>query len=53
VTTARINPRSGLLTTANDPGAIQEIFRVEDLGKLGSAVSAGDRLSNQDTYDVF
>lgn len=53
VTTARINPRTGLLTTAGDAGAITELFRVEDLGKLGSAVSAGDRVSNQDTYDVF
>lgn len=53
VTTARINPNSGLLTTAGDPAAIMELFRVEDLGKLGTAISAGDRLSNQDTYDVF
>lgn len=53
VTTARINPNSGLLTTAGDPAAIMELFRVEDLGKLGTAISAGDRLSNQDAYDVF
>lgn len=53
VTTARINPRTGLLTTAADPGSIQELFRVEDLNKMSSAVSAGERISNQDTYDVF
>lgn len=49
ITTARINAGSGLLTSANDPDAMMEIFRVEDLEKLGRAASS----NRQDPYEVF
>jgi penicillin-binding protein 1A len=49
ITTARINAGSGLLTSASDANAIMEIFRVEDLEKLGRSASN----SKQDPYEVF
>ena len=53
ITTARINGRNGLLTSGGDPGAIMEVFRNEDLGKLGSAIGANDRNTQSDPYEVF
>jgi penicillin-binding protein 1A len=53
VTTARINPSNGLLTSAGDPNAIMEVFRVEDLGKLSYAGAAAAGDSKQDPYNVF
>jgi len=53
ITTARINPRSGMLAGAGDSAAIMEVFRVEDLGKLGTAVSSSASSAEQDPYDVF
>jgi penicillin-binding protein 1A len=50
ITTARINSGSGQLTSASDPGAIMENFRVEDLERLGRSASAGGR---EDPYEVF
>jgi penicillin-binding protein 1A len=50
ITTARINSGSGQLTSASDPAAIMENFRVEDLERLGRSASASGR---QDPYEVF
>lgn len=50
ITTARINAGNGQLTSASDPNAIMETFRVEDLERLGRSASAGGR---QDPYEVF
>jgi penicillin-binding protein 1A len=50
ITTARINSASGQLTSAGDPAAIMENFRVEDLERLGRSASATGR---QDPYEVF
>jgi penicillin-binding protein 1A len=50
ITTARINSGSGQLTSASDPAAIMENFRVEDLERLGRSASAAGR---QDPYEVF
>jgi penicillin-binding protein 1A len=50
ITTARINSGSGQLTSASDPAAIMEMFRVEDLERLGRSATAGGR---QDPYEVF
>jgi len=50
ITTARINKSSGLLTTAADGNAMMEIFKVEDLERLGRAGTSGGK---QDPYEVF
>jgi penicillin-binding protein 1A len=50
ITTARINSGSGQLTSASDPDAIMENFRVEDLERLGRSAIASGR---QDPYEVF
>jgi penicillin-binding protein 1A len=53
VTTARINGRNGLLTSASDPGGIMEVFRLEDLGKLGSSLGTASTQSESDPYELF
>jgi penicillin-binding protein 1A len=53
ITTARINPRSGLLSAPGDGSAIMEVFRVEDLSKLGSSTASNTAGQGQDPYDVF
>jgi len=50
ITTARINKGSGQLTSASDPAAIMETFRVEDLDRLGRGSASSGR---QDPYEVF
>ena len=50
ITTARINAGNGQLTSASDPNAIMETFRVEDLERLGRSASSTGR---QDPYEVF
>lgn len=50
ITTARINAGNGQLTSASDPNAIMETFRVEDLERLGRNASSAGR---QDPYEVF
>lgn len=50
ITTARINKSSGLLTSAGDGNAMMEIFKFEDLEKLGRSGSGGGK---QDPYEVF
>ena len=50
ITTARINKSSGLLTTAGDGNAMMEIFKVEDLERLGRSGSSSGK---QDPYEVF
>ncbi len=53
VTTARINGRNGLLTTAGDPGAIMEVFRTEDLSKLGTSLGTTTTKTESDPYELF
>lgn len=48
LTTARINAGSGLLTSAGDNAAIMEVFRVEDVERLGRSTS-----TREDPYEVF
>lgn len=50
ITTARINNGSGQLTSASDPAAIMEMFRVEDLERLGRSTAGTGK---QDPYEVF
>jgi penicillin-binding protein 1A len=53
VTTARINGRNGLLTSAGDPGGIMEVFRVEDLSKLGTSLGTASAQTESDPYELF
>jgi penicillin-binding protein 1A len=53
VTTARINGRNGLLTSAGDSGGIMEVFRTEDLSKLGSSTSTASTQTESDPYELF
>lgn len=53
VTTARINGNNGLLTNAGDPAGIMEVFRTEDLSKLGSSMGATNTQSESDPYELF
>ncbi len=53
VTTARINGNNGLLTSAGDPAGIMEVFRTEDLSKLGSSLGATNTQSESDPYELF
>ena len=53
VTTARINGNNGLLTSAGDPSGIMEVFRTEDLTKLGSSLGATNTQSESDPYELF
>lgn len=53
VTTARINGNNGLLTSAGDPAGIMEVFRTEDLTKLGSSLGATNTQSESDPYELF
>jgi penicillin-binding protein 1A len=53
VTTARINGSNGLLTSAGDPNGIMEVFRTEDLNKLGSALGTASTQSESDPYELF
>jgi penicillin-binding protein 1A len=48
LTTARINANTGLLTSAGDAAAIMEVFKVEDIERLGRSTSA-----RGDPYEVF
>jgi penicillin-binding protein 1A len=50
ITTARINSVTGQLTSASDQSAIMEIFRVEDVERLGRGAGNSGR---QDPYEVF
>lgn len=52
ITTARINRHNGLLTAPGDPSAIDEVFRAEDLDRLGSS-SGVESTTAADPFDVF
>jgi penicillin-binding protein 1A len=53
VTTARINGRNGLLTSAGDPSGIMEVFRIEDLNKLGTSLGTASTQTESDPYELF
>ncbi|HET6546580.1 MAG TPA: penicillin-binding protein 1A [Rhodanobacteraceae bacterium] len=54
ITTARIDPATGLLAPASQSGAILEVFKVEDVARL-AAQSNPSRQNNEqrEAYDVF
>lgn len=54
ITNARINARTGMLSAPGDSSGVQEIFRVEDLKRLGTMVGFGDAPANDpNPFEVF
>ncbi|MCU0757301.1 MAG: PBP1A family penicillin-binding protein [Xanthomonadales bacterium] len=52
ITTARISRHNGLLTSPGDPSAIEEVFRAEDLDRLGTTTGV-ESTTTADPFDVF
>jgi penicillin-binding protein 1A len=52
ITTARISKHNGLLTSPGDPSAIEEVFRAEDLDRLGTTTGV-ESTTTTDPFDVF
>ena len=54
ITTARIDPGSGMLLGGAGEGGTQEFFRAEDISRLMSAsVTESERDREQQTYEIF
>jgi penicillin-binding protein 1A len=53
ISTVLINRDSGLPTTASDPNAMQEIFKVEDVDRLRAKASQQQEKDQQHAYDIF
>jgi penicillin-binding protein 1A len=54
ISTARIDPVSGYLASSDDPGAILEIFRSEDIARLAAPPpEALDESQQGEPYDIF
>lgn len=54
ITTARIDPDTGLLAPSSQPGAILEMFKVEDVARLEAQSDESRRNTEQrEAYDVF
>jgi len=55
ITKVRIDPSSGLLAAAGDPGAILEVMKTEDATRLASLPAQNDDENGEQTkaYDVF
>lgn len=52
ITTARIDPATGLLAAADDPNAILEVFRTEDVARLATQPRPDEAVQHE-AYDVF
>ncbi|SFK48681.1 penicillin-binding protein 1A [Rhodanobacter glycinis] len=53
ISTVLINRDSGLPTTASDPNAMSEIFKVEDVDKLRAKAAQQQNKDQQHAYDIF
>jgi penicillin-binding protein 1A len=54
VTTALIDPSSGLLVPPGTPGAMSEMFKVEDIARLETRMAtSGQTSSEQEAFDIF
>lgn len=51
--TALINPDSGRLVPPGTPGAISELFRVEDIARLERQVESDARTEQREAFDIF
>jgi penicillin-binding protein 1A len=54
IATALIDPDTGQLVPAGSPGALPELFKVEDIGRLEGRSAEQERaLRNQESFDIF
>ena len=54
ITTLLINKQTGLPTTLDDPDAMEEYFKVEDVPKLREAAKQRKQAQEQQhAYDIF
>ncbi|MFI4968566.1 MAG: penicillin-binding protein 1A [Lysobacterales bacterium] len=55
ITRVRIDPSSGLLAAAGEPGAILEVMKTEDASRLASQPPASEQQNGEqrEAYDVF
>jgi penicillin-binding protein 1A len=54
IATALINPASGLLVPPGTPGALPELFKVEDIARLESRMAtSGQNATEQEAFDIF
>ncbi len=54
IATALISPSSGLLVPAGTPGAMSELFKVEDIARLETRMAtSGQNSSEQEAFDIF
>ncbi|MFA7442398.1 MAG: penicillin-binding protein 1A [Lysobacteraceae bacterium] len=53
IATALIDPDSGRLVPSGTPGAISEIFRVEDLARLERQTDRDEQADPREAFDIF
>jgi penicillin-binding protein 1A len=54
IATALISPSSGLLVPAGTPGAMSELFKVEDIARLETRMAtSGQNASESEAFDIF
>jgi penicillin-binding protein 1A len=54
IATALISPSSGLLVPAGTPGAMSELFKVEDIARLETRMAtSGQNSSESEAFDIF
>ena len=52
--TALVDPSSGLLVPPGTPGAMSELFKVEDIARLETRMAtSGQTASEQEAFDIF
>jgi penicillin-binding protein 1A len=54
IATALVDPSSGLLVPPGTPGAMSELFKVEDIARLETRMAtSGQTASEQEAFDIF
>jgi len=53
ITTALISPDSGRLVPAGTPGAISELFKLEDIARLERALEQAPPADEREAFDIF
>ena len=56
VSTARIDPATGTLASSDDPNAMLEVFKTEDIARLAAHPDENDENSEakqREAYDIF
>ncbi len=53
LTTALIDPDSGRLVPPGSPGALSELFKIEDIGRLERQTVRDDTANQREAFDIF